>query len=55
VNYSVLVDAAVNIVCLVGMFLFAKLVMNNLFNQTTRRQLYNELLPEKFPRGLNKA
>ena len=37
------------------MFLFAKLVLTNLYGQTTREQLYNELLPEQFPRGLGQA
>lgn len=38
-----------------GMFLFAKLVMKNLFQQTSRAKLDNELRPEKFPRGLEQA
>ncbi|RDW85274.1 hypothetical protein BP6252_02864 [Coleophoma cylindrospora] len=38
-----------------GMFLFVKLVMSNLYNQTTRKEMYNELLPERFPKGLDQA
>lgn len=38
-----------------GMFLFAKLVMTNLYGQTTLNQLYRELLPERFPKGLDQA
>ncbi|KAH8812890.1 hypothetical protein F5884DRAFT_318007 [Xylogone sp. PMI_703] len=37
-----------------GMFLFVKLVMNSLYSQTTRAQLYNELQKE-CPRGLDQA
>ena len=39
----------------VGMFLFAKLVLKNLYGQTTRAQLFEELQPEKFPTGLAQA
>ncbi|KAL8789346.1 MAG: hypothetical protein Q9195_006873 [Heterodermia aff. obscurata] len=38
-----------------GMFLFAKLVLTNLYGQTTRDQLLAELQPDKFPRGLDQA
>lgn len=38
-----------------GMFLFAKLVMNNLFLQTSRLKLNDELRPDRFPRGLEQA
>ena len=37
------------------MFLFAKLVMLNLLNQTSRGRMNDELLPNKFPRGLEQA
>jgi hypothetical protein len=37
-----------------GMFLYVKLVMTNLYNQTTRGQLYAEL-QKQFPRGLDQA
>lgn len=37
------------------MFLFAKLVMDNLFNQTKRESLTKELEPARFPRGLEDA
>jgi hypothetical protein len=38
-----------------GMFLFAKLVMVNLFAQTTREQLLGETKPSRFPNGLEQA
>ncbi|KAH8687413.1 hypothetical protein BGZ60DRAFT_363661, partial [Tricladium varicosporioides] len=38
-----------------GMFLFAKLVMENLFSQTKRENLTKELEPARFPRGLEDA
>jgi len=38
-----------------GMFLFAKLVMENLYNQTKRENLNKELEPNRFPRGLEDA
>jgi hypothetical protein len=38
-----------------GMFLFAKLVMINLFAQTTREQLLEETKPSRFPNGLEQA
>ncbi|PMD12225.1 hypothetical protein NA56DRAFT_756767 [Hyaloscypha hepaticicola] len=38
-----------------GMFLFAKLVMENLFSQTKRENLSKELEPARFPRGLEDA
>ena len=38
-----------------GMFLFAKLVMTNLLNQTSRSKMLDELQPGKFPRGLEQA
>jgi hypothetical protein len=37
------------------MFLFAKLVMENLFSQTKRENLTKELEPARFPRGLEDA
>jgi hypothetical protein len=40
---------------LLGMFLFAKLVLQNLYSQVSRAQLYESLLPRRFPRGLNQA
>jgi hypothetical protein len=40
---------------LLGMFLFAKLVLQNLYSQVSRAQLYESLLPQRFPRGLNQA
>jgi hypothetical protein len=40
---------------LLGMFLFAKLVLQNLYAQISRAQLYGCLLPRQFPRGLNQA
>ncbi|KAL9064863.1 MAG: hypothetical protein Q9161_008605 [Pseudevernia consocians] len=38
-----------------GLFLFAKLVMTNLFGQTSRRRLFAELQPDCFPKGLEAA
>jgi hypothetical protein len=38
-----------------GMFLFAKLVMENFFSQTKRENLTKELEPNRFPRGLEEA
>jgi hypothetical protein len=38
-----------------GMFLFAKLVMINLFAQTTREQLLEETKPSRFTNGLEQA
>ena len=38
-----------------GMFLFAKLVMGNMLDQTTRSGLRNEMRPELFPSGLEQA
>ncbi|PMD14292.1 hypothetical protein NA56DRAFT_393481 [Hyaloscypha hepaticicola] len=38
-----------------GMFLFAKLVLQNLYSQVSQTQLYESLLPRRFPRGLNQA
>ena len=37
------------------MFLFAKLVMTNLYNQTSRANLKRELEPDRFPSGLEQA
>ena len=37
------------------MFLFAKLVAGNLFNQTRKANLNNELDPKQFPKDLNDA
>jgi hypothetical protein len=37
------------------MFLFAKLVLKNLFAQTKREQLYEELRPGTFPKGFEQA
>ena len=38
-----------------GMFLFAKLVLTNLYGQTTRAELSEELQPARFPHGLDQA
>jgi hypothetical protein len=38
-----------------GMFLFARLVMENFFSQTRRENLNKELEPNRFPRGLEDA
>lgn len=38
-----------------GLFLFAKLVMTNLYEQTSRRRLDAELEPDCFPSGLEAA
>ncbi|KAF2181728.1 hypothetical protein K469DRAFT_691815 [Zopfia rhizophila CBS 207.26] len=38
-----------------GMFLYAKLVMDNLFEQPTRQQLLEEIDERKFPNGLEEA
>ena len=38
-----------------GMFLFAKLVMGNLYSQTKRVNLNKELELDRFPRGLEDA
>jgi hypothetical protein len=37
-----------------GMFLFAKLVVLNLYNQTSRKKLMEEM-EERFPRNLEEA
>jgi len=37
------------------MFLFAKLVMTNLFAQATIEKLYEELQPGTFPKGFEQA
>ncbi|RDL38798.1 uncharacterized protein BP5553_03138 [Venustampulla echinocandica] len=47
-------DLIRNLVC-EGMFLFAKLVLQNLLSQVSRAALYETLLPQRFPRGLNQA
>ncbi|KAK3623160.1 hypothetical protein LTR56_021742 [Elasticomyces elasticus] len=38
-----------------GMFLFAKLVLQNLQQQTSLKELYHEMRPDNFPIGLNEA
>ncbi|KAH6702884.1 hypothetical protein BKA61DRAFT_619706 [Leptodontidium sp. MPI-SDFR-AT-0119] len=38
-----------------GMFLFAKLVLTNLFDQMTPEKLYKEIQPGTFPKGFEKA
>jgi hypothetical protein len=38
-----------------GMFLYAKLVMGNLYNQPTRQQLLEEITTSRFPQGLEQA
>ena len=38
-----------------GMFLFAKLVMLNLYDQITREHFINEINESRFPRGLQEA
>jgi hypothetical protein len=38
-----------------GMFLFAKLILENLYDQTNLTDLYQELRPDTFPRGLEQA
>ena len=37
------------------MFLFAKLVMTNLYNQTSRAKMRTEVHPDRFPDGLDQA
>jgi hypothetical protein len=37
------------------MFLFAKLVLTNLFAQATIEKLYEELQPGTFPKGFEQA
>lgn len=37
------------------MFLFAKLVLTNLYSQTSKAKLYEELQPEAFPKGFEQA
>lgn len=39
----------------VGMFLFAKLVLSNLLAQVTLEKLYEELKPGTFPKGFEQA
>ena len=39
----------------IGMFLFAKLVMENFYKQTKRENLTKELEPNRFPCGLEDA
>jgi hypothetical protein len=43
------------IVDLLEMFLFAKLVLTNLFGQTSKDKLYEELQPQTFPKGFEQA
>jgi hypothetical protein len=38
-----------------GMFLFAKLVLENLFRQISKNELLRELNPNRFPQGLKQA
>ncbi|KAH7336622.1 hypothetical protein BKA65DRAFT_37368 [Rhexocercosporidium sp. MPI-PUGE-AT-0058] len=38
-----------------GMFLFAKLVLTNLYDQLTAENLYQEIRPGTFPKGFEKA
>jgi hypothetical protein len=38
-----------------GMFLFAKLVLENLFGQENLEDIYKELTPETFPHGFDQA
>ena len=38
-----------------GMFLFARLVLTNLYDQTSRAELFDELRPARFPHGLDQA
>jgi hypothetical protein len=37
------------------MFLFAKLAMNNLYEQTSRKAFMEEMQPERFPQKLDEA
>jgi hypothetical protein len=39
----------------IGMFLFAKLVIENFYKQTKRKNLTKELEPNKFPNSLEEA
>lgn len=41
--------------CCTGMFLYAKLVMDNLFHQPTREDLLDAIITENFPDGLKEA
>jgi hypothetical protein len=38
-----------------GMFLYAKLVNMNLYEQPSRKHFFQELRPDTLPDGLNKA
>lgn len=40
---------------MLGMFLYANLVMQNLFQQPTREDMINAIRKENFPRGLEEA
>jgi hypothetical protein len=37
------------------MFLYAKLVMQNLFNSVNREDLYKEIHPDALPKGIEQA
>jgi hypothetical protein len=39
----------------IGMFLYAKLIMENLYNQSTQMSLMKELESDKLPLGLEEA
>lgn len=60
-NHQGLTDAAkdhiVKLVCegSDGMFLFAKLVLDNLFHQENLENVYKEMRPDTFPRGFDQA
>lgn len=48
-------DIAKSILIKQGMFLFARLVLTNLYGQTSGAELFEELQPARFPHGLDQA
>ncbi len=38
-----------------GMFLYAKLVMQNLYNSVNQESLYMEIHPDTLPKGIDQA
>jgi hypothetical protein len=39
----------------IGMFLYAKLVMQNLYNSVNQENLYREIHPDTLPKGIDQA
>jgi hypothetical protein len=54
-KYSPIARSNLSLLRLTDMFLYAKLVMKNLFDQTRLSNLRRELEPSTFPKGIDKA